>query len=311
MLRVTARHEAVQTTNLDCFVVPPRNDAKRQQNKTMKTIKTILILCVALCFATSCKKIVDMSLMQDTVLENTDIRQIVVDDAWQVTIVADSLTYVELEYSAYLSKHVKANLEGTKLEIGFTGRIFPVSNSVFRATVHTPYLEKVEASDAVQLQCNGAFAGQHIEIVLDDASQCNGIVFAGQSCAIQMDDASLMTGLKFVGDTCNAVLKSASQFIGEINAATQFDIKLEKSSRFVNKGGVTAKANIELHGASMMNVVETQVSEMQVELTGSSEATVWVETTLGGTVKGFSTLYYKGQPQKDIICEMGSSVKPL
>jgi hypothetical protein len=35
-LRVTARHEAVQTNTLmgtgclDCFVVPPRNDAKRQ-----------------------------------------------------------------------------------------------------------------------------------------------------------------------------------------------------------------------------------------------------------------------------------------
>ena len=30
-LRVTARHEAVQYTyfTLDCFVVPPRNDAKR------------------------------------------------------------------------------------------------------------------------------------------------------------------------------------------------------------------------------------------------------------------------------------------
>ena len=53
----------------------------------MKTIKTILILCVALCFVTSCKKEVDMTLMQKTVLENADIRQIEVSDAWQVTVV--------------------------------------------------------------------------------------------------------------------------------------------------------------------------------------------------------------------------------
>ena len=66
----------------------------------MKTIKTILILCAALCFTTSCKKEVDMTLKQKTVLENADIREIEVSDGWQVTIVADSCTYVELAYSA-------------------------------------------------------------------------------------------------------------------------------------------------------------------------------------------------------------------
>ena len=34
LLRVTVRHEAVQRTSstLDCFVVPPHNDAKRVKN---------------------------------------------------------------------------------------------------------------------------------------------------------------------------------------------------------------------------------------------------------------------------------------
>ena len=62
----------------------------------MKTIKTILILCVALCFATSCKKDVDMTLVQKTIFENTDIRQVEIEDAWLVTLVADSNTFVEL-----------------------------------------------------------------------------------------------------------------------------------------------------------------------------------------------------------------------
>ena len=38
----------------------------------MKTIKSILILCVALCFATSCKKEVDMTLVQKTLFENAE-----------------------------------------------------------------------------------------------------------------------------------------------------------------------------------------------------------------------------------------------
>ena len=58
----------------------------------MKTIKTILILCVAICFATSCNKDVDMTLVQKTLFENADIRQIEVSDAWEVTVVADNNT---------------------------------------------------------------------------------------------------------------------------------------------------------------------------------------------------------------------------
>ena len=46
----------------------------------MKTIKTILILCMALCFATSCKKEVDMTLVQKTVYDNTDISMFHVDE---------------------------------------------------------------------------------------------------------------------------------------------------------------------------------------------------------------------------------------
>ena len=62
----------------------------------MKALKPLLLLCVALCFATACKKDVDMTLVQKTVLENADIRQIRVSDAWEVSVVADSNTFVEL-----------------------------------------------------------------------------------------------------------------------------------------------------------------------------------------------------------------------
>ena len=48
----------------------------------MKVYKPIILLCVAALFATSCKKDVDMTLIQKTVLENSDIRQIEVSDAW-------------------------------------------------------------------------------------------------------------------------------------------------------------------------------------------------------------------------------------
>ena len=277
----------------------------------MKTIKTILILCVALCFATSCKKDVDMTLVQKTVLENADIRQVEVSDAWEVTVVADSNSYVELEYSAYLENNLKTRMEGTKLEIGFTGHVYPAINSVFRAIVHTPQLEIMEADDAAQVQCNGEFAGQHIKIALSDASRCNGLVFSGESCEIDMESASVMTGFQFVGSSCLATLKDASQCNSAIAASESIQIHLSDASRLVNKGGTTNQVNIHLGDASLLNMVETEVKTMEVELAGTSEATVQVTEMLSGTLKEFSTLYYKGNPQKDIDCSEGSRVIPF
>lgn len=277
----------------------------------MKTIKPFLILCVALCFATSCKKDVDRTLMQKTVLENVDIREIEVSDTWLVKVVADSNTYVVLEYSAYLENNLKAKMEGTKLEIGFTGNVYPAINSVFRAIVHTPQIEKLDANDASQIQFEGEFTGHQLEIELSDASQCNGPIFTGQSCNLKMKDASLLTGLHFVGSSCIAELEHASQFNGQIEVADQLEITLENASRFVNKVGQTARANIKAHDTSRLNMVETSVTEMHVDLTGGSEATVWVNNLLEGWAKDASTIYYKGNPQMNVDCSDDSQLIPF
>ena len=277
----------------------------------MKTIKTILILCVALCFATSCKKEVDMTLLQKTVLENADIRQIEVGDAWQVTVVADNRNYVELEYSAYLEPGLDIKMEGTQLEIGFTGNVYPVINSVFRATVHTTQLEKLEADDASQVQCDGEFTGQTLEVELSDASNCNGLVFSGQTCNINMEDASLLTGFRFVGSRCNAELEGASQFNGQLEATDYLEIELKDASRFVNKGGETAVAHIKVHDASRLNMVETQVAEMHLDIKGASEATVQVTDLMEGQIQEASIVFYKGHPQLQVDCSEDSQLCPI
>ena len=277
----------------------------------MKTIKPFLILCVALCCATSCKKDVDMTLLQKTALENVDIREIVVSDAWQVKVVADSNSYMVLEYSAYLENNLKAKMEGTKLEIGFAGSVYPGINSVYRAIVHTPQIEKLDADEASKIQFIGEFTGHQLEIALSDASQCNGPVFTGQSCNLKMEDASLLTGLHFVGSSCIAELEHASQFNGQIEAADQLEITLEDASRFVNKGGQTAMANIKAHDASRLNMVETLVNEMYVDLTNGSEATVWVDLLLEGQARDASTLYYKGHPQINVDFSDDSQLIPF
>jgi hypothetical protein len=277
----------------------------------MKALKTILILCAAICCFASCKKEVDMTLVQKTVLENADIRQIKVDDAWQVTLVADNKTYVELQYSAYLENYIQTKMDSNQLQIGFASSVRLAINSVFRATVHVKQLEKVEVEDAANVQCSGDFSGQRIEINLSEASQCNGLVFSGESCEIQMDDASLLTGFQFVGSTAIAILEGASQYNGQIQVSDQLEVDLNDASRFVNRGGETEQAIIKLQNASILNMVETQVGTMHVDLSGGSEATIRVVELLEGLITNASIIYYKGQPRININCSDDSQLIPF
>ena len=276
----------------------------------MKAIKPILLLCVALCFAASCKKDLDMTLKQKTQFENADLRQIEVGDAWELRLVADTVTYVEVDYSAYLEPYLKLRMEGTNLEVGFTTKVYPTHNSVFRATVHTPHLDKLEAQDAAQVRCEGILQGHETEVSLTDASRCNGLGIEGESCLIKLDDASVMTGLQFVGNRFKAVLEDASQFNGELVATENAEIVLGDASRFVGKG-TSGQASLRLTEACILNMAETEIGAMTVELSGGSVATVFVTQTIEGTLTAASTLYYKGNPQKNIECSEDSRLIPF
>jgi len=277
----------------------------------MKTIKTILILFVALCFATSCKKEVDKTLIQKTVFENADIREIEVSDGWQVTVVADSCTYVELVYSAYLEPYVKAKMNDTHLELGFMLKTYPGINSEFRATVHLRQIEKIDAKNASKVTFTGSYYGERLYVNLSGASTCNALTYTGEKCEIVMDAASKLLDFQFDGATCIASLTKSSQFNGRIHATELLDLNLNDNSRFINRGGETAKADIKLHDDSMLNMVETQVNKLYAELSEASEATVWVTEYLKATLNDASTLYYKGNPLKDLACHDNSEVKPL
>lgn len=275
----------------------------------MKAIKTLLILCIAFSFA-SCKKDVDMTLVQKTVLENADIRQIKAFDAWEVTIVADSNTYVELEYSAYLENKVNVKMQGTQLEIGFTGSTYPVFNSVFRAVVHTNTIESIEAEDAAELYFVGHFSATSdtLYVDLEDASVCSGLDYSGHIIAISIADDSDFLDFHLSGYNCEAKVLDASTCKGVYDMSFHLVATLSDASQFITFGGSAPYGMITLRGASVLNAVQTEFREMHVDLSDASEATVDVSERIEGSVKAASTLYYKGHPQMEVECSEDSHV---
>lgn len=276
----------------------------------MKTIKTLLILCAALCFITSCKKEPDMTIKQKTMYENNDISLFHIDDAWDVSFVYDSLnSYVELEYSAYLEEYVSVWDTNGWLNIGFRGSVYKQPGSVFKAKVHTSEKEHLymKVEDASVITMEGVFRLEDgLDIELHDGSVCNGFAVTSQWSSISLTHDSQIYGVDYHGTNCAVYAQKGSSCKGYFHVEESFTADVGISSQLIVFGGNIPSASIEVKNESTINMVQAEVQNMSVYLEGASEATVNVSERIEGSVKEASTLYYKGHPQIDVECSEDS-----
>lgn len=280
----------------------------------MKALKPILILCVALCFATSCKKDPDMTLVQKTVYENNDLSLFHLDNGWEVTFIYDSLkSFVELDYSAYLEEYVHVWDTNGWLSIGFNKPVYKPSGSVFKAKVHTSEREHLymKANNASVITMEGLFELEDVNMDLLNGSVCNSFEVTSQSCGIQLTYGSQLYGVNFNGTNCTVYAHKESSCKGYFNVEQSFITGVGISSQLIVFGGYMPSASIEVKEAGTINMVQAEVKDMNVYLDGVSEATVNVTETMSGFLLSASTLYYKGHPQIDVDCSEDSQLIPL
>ena len=256
-----------------------------------------------------------MTLVQKNLHENTDIRQIEVEDAWQVTVIKDTLsTFVELEYSAYLEDYVSVEMNNNCLKVNFNKSVYTQSGSIFKAVVHTDKIEDLKVSDASKVTFEGgqfSASSDSLIIHLGDKSVCSGLDYSGHECKIIIDEASHFLDFHLSGYNCEVEVKDASSCKGSFDMSFHLVAELGDDSQFVTFGGSSPYGMIKLRDASVLNMVQTEIEEMHVDISSASEASVNVSNRLEGSVKEFSTLYYKGNPRKDVECDADSSVIPL
>lgn len=280
----------------------------------MKAIKNILIICAAICCFVSCKKEVDMTLKQKTILEDNTLRQIHIDDGWDVTFVFDSLkSYVELEYSAYLENYISVKETNDWLSIGFTGKVYPEMGSVFKAKVHIREKEflAIRAESASIITMEGPFELESMNIELIDASVCSGFEVSAQSCSILATGASQLLGVDYHGKDCVVLVTKNSSCKGSFNVEQSFNASAHISSQIIVFSGSIPSAVLEAKEEGTISMAQVEVEYMDINLTNNSEATVNVTGSISGFLLSGSTLYYKGHPQIDVDCSDDSQLVPF
>ena len=267
----------------------------------MKSIlkTTAFALCIIL--LASCKKDeLDMTVLQKTVLENSDFTCIKAERSWQIEIVQDEKCFVELEYSAYLESYLKCTVTEGVLEIGFTVSDNLVSGTVNKAKIHIIDFESLELTGACKVSVNGSF-GKSFTALLDKESSCVGGTFLSGG-DISLKGASSMKDYSGEGPF-EITMDEDSHFVGNLsfpNAESQFSVTANNHSTFVNQSDCSVEnVEIQVTDNSLINMALTEIkASAMVEIESNSEATIKVKNgaNLMGKVVESSTLYHYGNP---------------
>ena len=128
---------------------------------------------------------------------------------------------------------------------------------------------------------------------------------------ISIEDASLFLDFQLSGYKCEVKASDASTCKGNFDMSWQLFSELSGASQLVTFGGSAPYSTIKLQDASLLNMAQTTIHEMYVDLSGASEATVQVSDLIEGSIKEASTLYYIGNPEKNVDCDESSTMIPL
>lgn len=270
-----------------------------------------LLLALSLTLA-SCKKDLDMTLLEKQLYEEVAFDAIIVEDAWEVTVIQDDVKRgVVVEYSAFLEEYLKVKRDGSELVVGFTNRLNLPSETVFRATVYVPTLQSLKATKASRMTLEGTFAVTGLLVDLDQASVLRGGSLMGDDAEILLDNASTVVDLSAEITSCRISLDNTSVFKGHLQTQDHLDILMDDASRMTLYGDLSPKVTAHLTAASMLNMLAVEVADMEVHLNTASEANVKVTGDLTGTLNEASVLYYQGQPNIQLSCDATSNYYPL
>jgi hypothetical protein len=262
---------------------------KNQKNQTKNSLLLLTIVALVAILLSSCnRECKDLTSKELSI--TGPIQGVIIDGPWEVNIAQDSATNsAVIEYCSSREGKITAELLGGYLHLKVRGG-YPFK--VLRANINATSLEKIEASGAVDMRTSGYFCGLN-DIALSGASTLNGLLGEGHSITLALSGASTVKGFTFTGNSFNANLSGASDAKFSSKNLEYCTVDCSGASKLAGSG-YAAKTSFTGSGASDIETLSLQSENLDIDLSGASTATVWVNNTIKGRLEGASTLKYKG-----------------
>jgi len=245
--------------------------------KSLMPIIVVLIL-IGLLVLPGCKGTIGSGKVITEKKDFKNFTSLDISSAFEVDITQSSMYSVEISADEDLFDYIEVTQTGSELKIYLSPRHiftdFTLGSRVLEAKISMASLHGLELSGASK-----------------------GTVTGFRSASPLMLNVSGATTLKLVnitaGDT-ECEVSGASKLTGNLTAGyAYFNVSGASSMEL---SGVTNDMELEVSGASRADLEEFHVRNVDVNLSGASEATVYVSQMLDIEVSGASRLYFVGNP---------------
>ena len=208
----------------------------------------------------------------------TNFSSVDISSAFEVDITQSSTYSVIISADEDLFDYIEVTQVGSKLTILLSPRHiftdFTLGNRVLKAEITMASLHGLELSGASKGTVTGFRSASPLRLDVSGATTLKLSNIVSGDTDIDISGASKLSGNLTAGD---------ADFT--ISGASSMDLS-----------GVATNMEIEVSGASKVDLEKFRVGNVDVTLSGASEATVYVNEVLDVEVSGASRLYFVGNP---------------
>ena len=237
--------------------------------------KLLVVLAVIIVagLLTACAVVKGSGQLKTEGMDFSDFTRVEVGGAFEVEIVQSDRFSVSITADDNLFDYIQVSKHGSTLKIGVKPAVV-FRSATYRAEITMPQLLSLELSGATQGVVTGFESMEDLDIEVSGASS--------------LDLDGIMAG------NMTFDISGASQVIGEVDAN---DVEFGVSgASTVRLQGTAADMELDLSGASNAELENIPVNDADVNLSGTSRATVDVDGRLDVNLSGASKLTYAGNP---------------
>ena len=208
----------------------------------------------------------------------TNFTTLDISSAFEVDITQSSTYSVVIKADEDLFDYIEVTQTGSKLKIYLSPHHiftdFTLGKRVLKAEISMASLHELEISGASKGTVTGFKSASPLKLNVSGATSLKLTDIAAGDTDCEVSGASKLTGNLTAG---------YADF--NVNGASSMDLS-----------GVANDMELEVSGASRAELEEFRVRNVDVNLSGASETTVYVSETLDIEVSGASRLYFVGNP---------------
>lgn len=234
---------------------------------------SILISGNLLLGCTSIREITDSGPVISRDFDLADFTHVQVSNAFEIELIPSETYSVSITASENIFPHINVSKSGNTLTLGVKDVNINIGGLTLKAKVTMPELWKLELSGASRGEAQGFKSSHDFDLLLSGAS------------TFDMDMET---------DSVDFKISGASEVTGHLEAS---DTRVELSgASILDIEGSAENTILQASGASEADLYNFTVNDADIELSGASDATIYINGRLDINLSGGSSLEFGGNP---------------